>query len=67
MNNPPAKDYSVKGLAELLSVSRPTVYRLIRDGDVAAYKAGKSTRITYESVEGLRNRRATVVPLEMSK
>jgi len=47
------KLYSIDEVAEMMGdVSRSTVYNLVRSGNLAAVKLGRSTRITSESVEG---------------
>lgn len=48
------QDYTVDSLAIFLSVSRPTIYKMINDGRLHAYKVGRATRVTVESVEHLR-------------
>ncbi len=48
-------DFSISGVAMLLQVSAPTVYKMIHHGKLAVYKVGRCTRVTRESVERLRN------------
>lgn len=48
------QDYTVDSLAILLSVSRPTIYKMINTHKLRTYKVGRCTRITAESVEKLR-------------
>ena len=48
------KDFTVNDLTHLFNVSAPTIYRLIHDRSVIAYKVGRCTRITSESVDVLR-------------
>ena len=43
MNN----DFTVDGLCSALNTSRPTVYRMIKAGELFAYKVRNSTRIPY--------------------
>ena len=49
---------TAKEVAEILSVSKPTVYKLIRHEDLKAIRVGKSYRISQESLneilQGLR-------------
>ena len=47
-------DQTVDQVAHQLSVSRPTVYKLIHKGYLHAYHAGRATRITRESLEHFR-------------
>lgn len=50
------KDMSVIEVCNLLHVTPPTVYKLLRTGELKGYKIGSRTRrITYESVKQLRN------------
>ena len=51
------RDYSVTETCILLGVSPPTVYRLLNRGELAGYTVGRSRRITFESIEKLRNGR----------
>lgn len=48
------QDYTVDTLSILLSVSRPTIYKMINTQKLHIYKVGRCTRITAESVEKLR-------------
>lgn len=48
-------DYTIRETASILSSSHPTVYKLINDRKLAAYKVGRCTRITRESVNQLRS------------
>ena len=43
MNN----DFTVNGFCDAISTSRPTVYRMIKDGLLHAYKVRNSTRIPF--------------------
>ena len=47
-------DQTVDNAAHQLSVSRPTIYKLIHKGHLHAYKVGRATRITHESLEQFR-------------
>jgi len=44
------KDYSIRELAEKWACSIPTIYARINEGKLDAFKVGKNTRITGESV-----------------
>lgn len=52
MDNQP--DLTVETAANKLAVSRVTVYKMIHAGLLHAYKVGRCTRITNESLELLR-------------
>ncbi|WP_207061773.1 helix-turn-helix domain-containing protein [Motiliproteus sp. SC1-56] len=47
-------DYKIAEVAEQLSASVPTIYKLIHDGTLSTYKLGRGTRVTRESVAALR-------------
>ncbi len=51
---PTQSDYTVDTAASRLSVSRPTIYKMINTHKLHIYKVGRCTRITAESVEKLR-------------
>lgn len=53
--NTQQQDQTVDQTAFQLNLSRVTVYKLIHDGKLHAYKAGKCTRVTQDSIEALRN------------
>lgn len=46
MNN----DFTVNGFCKAISASRPTIYRLIKDGLLHAYKVRNSTRIPFSEL-----------------
>jgi len=48
------QDMSVDQVSYQLNVSRVTVYKLMKEGKLSFYKAGKCTRITQESIDILR-------------
>ncbi len=48
-------DLTLDETCHWLGCSRPTAYSLMHSGRLRFYKIGRSTRITYESVEDLRN------------
>ena len=50
---------TVNEVADLLRVSRMTVYRLIKGGDVAAFKVGRGYRLRQEDVHSYLNERLT--------
>jgi excisionase family DNA binding protein len=50
------KNFTIKRTAELLGVSLKTVYRMIIDGDVIAFKCRGCLRITEESLDQYRTR-----------
>jgi len=39
------KSLPIQSAAEMLNISRSTIYRLITDGELKTYKAGRSRRI----------------------
>ena len=41
----------VKEAAELLGVSKPTVYSMIRRGELHVHKAGRRTLLSYEELK----------------
>ena len=57
-------DFTVAQVAELFCVTLPTVYKRIHAGELKAYKVGRGTRITRESVEDLRNTLAPLIATE---
>lgn len=46
MNN----DFTVDGICNALSTSRPTIYRMIKAGELFAYKVRNSTRIPFSEL-----------------
>lgn len=50
---------TVAEVATLMRVSTMTVYRLIKAGDIAAVRVGKSYRIREEDVDGFLSSRYT--------
>jgi excisionase family DNA binding protein len=40
-------DFTVDGFCNALSTSRPTIYRMIKAGELFAYKVRNSTRIPF--------------------
>lgn len=49
----PREWYSVEEAAEYLDVSRPTIFRWMKEGRLSYYKVGGSTRFTREGLEAL--------------
>ncbi len=45
--------YTVEEAAEYLDVSRPTIFRWMKDGKLSYYKVGGSTRFTHEGLDAL--------------
>ncbi len=43
--------YQIKQLSEKWACSKPTIYELINNGQLDAFKIGPATRITSESVQ----------------
>ena len=54
-----ARLLTVNEVADLLRVSRMTVYRLIRQGDMAALRVGRNYRLREEDVHSYLNERYT--------
>jgi excisionase family DNA binding protein len=50
------KNFTLKKTAELLGVSKRTVYRLIESGQLIAWKSGAALRVTEESIDAYRDR-----------
>lgn len=48
-------DSTIADTARQLNCTTPTIYKLIHKGSLHAYKVGRATRITRESIEQLRN------------
>lgn len=44
---------TVKEVCEYLNISKPTVYRLIKEGKLKPIKIGKSTRFEKEDIDKL--------------
>jgi excisionase family DNA binding protein len=59
---PPSKLLTVKQVIELLAVSRPTLYRLVRDRELQLLKIGTATRFRAHDVDMLVERLAGVDP-----
>lgn len=47
-------DLTVKETCEVLRVTAPTVYNMLRQGRLESYMVGRARRITHESVQRLR-------------
>lgn len=50
-NMPKGKSLSTEEVAELLHVSRSTIYELIRRGEINSYKVGRKVRFTQDDVD----------------
>lgn len=55
-----ARLLTVNEVADLLRVSRMTVYRLIKEGDIAALRVGRSYRLREDDVDDYLSKRYTV-------
>jgi excisionase family DNA binding protein len=54
-----ARLLTVNEVADLLRVSRMTVYRLIKDGEMPAFRVGRSYRLRDEDVQAYLMQRYT--------
>ena len=54
-----ARLLTVSEVADLLRVSRMTVYRLIKDGEMSALRVGRSYRLREDDVDDYLSRRYT--------
>jgi excisionase family DNA binding protein len=48
-------DLTVADACTLLQVTAPTVYAMMARGELKSFKAGRSRRITHESLQKLRD------------
>jgi excisionase family DNA binding protein len=55
-----ARLMTVNEVADLLRVSRMTVYRLIKEGDMKALRVGRSYRLRVDDVDDYLSQRYTV-------
>jgi len=55
-----ARLLTVNEVADLLRVSRMTVYRLIKEGQIAALRVGRSYRLREDDVDDYLSQRYTV-------
>jgi excisionase family DNA binding protein len=55
-----ARLLTVNEVADLLRVSRMTVYRLIKEGDIGALRVGRSYRLREDDVDDYLSQRYTV-------
>jgi excisionase family DNA binding protein len=53
-----SRDFTVQEASALFKVTNPTIYRMINEGRLKAYLIGRSRRITFESVNALREARS---------
>lgn len=52
------QDFTVQEASALFKVTNPTIYRMINEGRLKTYLIGRSRRITFESVQALREARS---------
>lgn len=50
MSQPDQLAYTVRQVAQLLSLTPPTVYRLVRDGELAGIRIGTSIRVPADAL-----------------
>jgi len=48
-------DYSIVDACAILNVTPPTIYKMLNRGELKGYKAGRSRRVTRESIGRLRS------------
>ena len=53
-----AQDFTVQEASALFKVTNPTIYRMLSEGRLKSYLIGRSRRITFESVQELREARS---------
>jgi excisionase family DNA binding protein len=53
-----AQDFTVQEASTLFKVTNPTIYRMLNQGKLKGYVIGRSRRITFESVQALRETRS---------
>lgn len=54
-----AQDFTVQEASALFKVTNPTIYRMLNEGRLKGYVIGRSRRITFESVQALRDAGST--------
>jgi excisionase family DNA binding protein len=52
------QDFTVQEASALFKVTNPTIYRMLNEGKLKGYVIGRSRRITFESVQSLREARS---------
>ena len=52
------QDLTVQEASALFKVTNPTIYRMLSEGRLNSYLIGRSRRITFESVQALREARS---------
>jgi excisionase family DNA binding protein len=57
VNARPRQPYTVDEVCKLFRVSRPSIYRMAKEGELRLIKIGRSTRIPAEEVDALLNAR----------
>ena len=55
VNARPRQPYTVDEVCKLFRVSRPSIYRMAKEGKLRLIKIGRSTRIPAEEVDALLN------------
>ena len=53
-----SRDFTVQEASTLFKVTNPTIYRMLNEGKLKSYVIGRSRRITFESVQRLREARS---------
>ena len=48
-------DFTVANFAEVINLSKPTVWKYISTGSIRAYRMGKSVRIPFTELDRIRN------------
>jgi putative molybdopterin biosynthesis protein len=56
MSNHPSESYTTEEIADLLKVSKLTVYDLIKKGDLRAYRVGRQMRVDSEDLEAYKEK-----------
>ena len=54
------KLYSVQEVAEILDLTRQTVYKMVNNGEIVASKVGKEWKIREQALEDLLDRTSNV-------
>jgi len=52
------QDFTIQEASALFKVTNPTIYRMLHEGRLKSYVIGRSRRITFESVQALREARS---------
>ena len=51
-----SNDFTVNTFCEAIQTSRPTIYRMIRAGELFAYKVRNSTRIPFDELARIQKK-----------